>query len=425
MAIASIYTLLSLDEWASIIGIAPPHFNQAQCTNDIFPFRGSCGDVWFQHPWQQNTKLSREEVAEYIFQAEELIAKYLGYYPAPTWITQEEQVYPHQMRPENRFLAYNVEGENVNINLNFGKLISQGSRAVTLVGTPTTIGGTITYADADGDGYAETATVIVATTLTDVCELKVYVSGYDGAQEWEIRPARTKVIAGGFATFTFYTWQFILPELLEAFPTIDGLRAIDTTDTTNLNVNVEVYREYTDNTVPSVAFHYLSSDTCMSCGGAGCTVCAGETQDGCFSIVNSKEGIVRPFPASYNSTDGIWAVDSLTSNRNPRFVRINYYAGNQTELFKRGSQCNPLSKELARAIAYLATSMIEREVCSCANVQARIDYLRRDLASANDVGRYMYTRTIYNCPWGTREGAVQAWRMLSKNFPKKGKFALI
>lgn len=87
MARASRPTLLSLDRFAAILGLVPTAFNQG-VSEVIFPGNASC-DPWFQYSFQRHDAVAREDVALEIEQAEQDIANFLGWWPAPRWIAQD------------------------------------------------------------------------------------------------------------------------------------------------------------------------------------------------------------------------------------------------------------------------------------------------------------------------------------------------
>ena len=189
------YTLLSLSGYAQIMGINPVHFMGATASSiGVFPIQGgggsnSCNDLWHRYSWQWADSVSHYDLAEAIQQAEYDIARELGYWMAPMWISQEVHQYPrHHRQDVYRVGGRNVRGQMNSIKTNFAKIIAGGRRNVdTKLGTATVAGGSLAYTDEDGDGFAETATVELATTLTDETQIKVYFTDTLGAQEWEIR----------------------------------------------------------------------------------------------------------------------------------------------------------------------------------------------------------------------------------------------
>src|SRR3972149_4188845 len=211
MARADTYTLLSLDAYSYILGIAPPHFSGAAGAS-IFPAGGQCDAIWHQFQWQSSDRVSREELAQAIATAEEEIARVLGFWPAPMFITNEIHPYPRHYRPELITQGLTTRGQLRSIRADYAKFISAGQRGTTFVGTPAII-----RSDADGDGFDETVTVSIANALTDACEVKVYFEGYDGDPE-SIKAAITTKSCSNRCNYrpTSHV-KDIHPELWEAF----------------------------------------------------------------------------------------------------------------------------------------------------------------------------------------------------------------
>lgn len=416
MARADPHTLLSLDRYAAIIGISPAHFNTAIVGN-CFPASSSCDDVWWQYSWQSGDRASRQELAEAIFEAEELIADTFGYYPAPRWIAGEVHKFPrHHRKMVTQFGGLNVYGQRKSVQANWKKVVTAGRRATSAVGTATTGGGTLVYSDADGDGCTETATITLPTSLTDACEIKAYFPSESGDQEWEIRPARTKTISGGNVVMTFWTWQMILPSLWEAFPRGGSdLDTIDAGNTANLITSVDVAREFTDGTQASAQLSWETSPrntivftTCSTCGGDGCSACSFTTQDGCLHVRNNDLGIVVPQPANYDASTEQWNQVAFSVCRDPDLAKIWYLAGDIDKRFLSGQSCDQLSQKWAQAIAWLATARLRRPTCNCSS---RItEELRIDLALTNQTQSYQVPFEDLRNPFGTRLGEVRAWR---------------
>jgi len=422
MARASTVTLLSLDDYARLTGINPAHFNGAAAT-DVTPIdRNACQDLWVQYSWQQSDIVSREDLAMSIAEAEAAIADLMGYWPAPVWVSEDVLPYPRFHRPDRvQYGQTNVHGYVKGIRARWGQIIAPGRRAVSCEK-----GVAIVYSDADGDGYDETATVSMATTLTDAREVKVYFTGHSGAREWEIRPPRTKSISGGTFTATFWAWQMIDPDLWEALPTTDDLHAIDWTDSDNLETTVDVCREYNDPTQVSARFYWeplppLMTDlyTCTPDEPGALT-----TQDGVCHVRDSGAGDLVPMAATYDSANAAWDSDSLTVCRDPDFVKAWYYCGAIDDGYLASTRLDPLSLPLARAIMWLATARLERPLCACSNVTSLSQSLQSDLSVAGERGHILSDDTL-NCPFGTKRGEILAWRAIKKMFPQRAKVAVL
>jgi len=408
-------TLLSLPRYAGIMGINPVHFQGAYAGN-IFPVSPNRNnDVWPQYPWQANDRVARFDLAHAIASAEEEIANYLGYWPGPTWIEQEVRDFPHYYRRDLfRVGGGNVRGARVGINTKWGKIISPGQRAVSLIDDEVVVA----YTDEDGDGWSETATVSVTTTLSNVCEIKVYHEDKEGQPEWEIRPPRSKSISGGTCQLVFDSWLFIDPDIQGRYPTDEGWSAINISTTANYVTKVDVYREYTDTTGASAMFYWeptpqLVNGLCSICGGAGCQACVLTTQDGCLHIRDANMGIVVPQPATYDSDEGAWESAAFTVCRDPDFVKLYYYAGMTSDRWRNGTTCDPLSRELAEAIAWMATARLERPFCAGTVAEALSIKMQTDLSmSHGDTSFFLAPGDLAN-PFGTRHGEVLAWRRVN------------
>ena len=413
MAIAETQTLLSLEKYASLLGIVPGHFNQG--TSDIiFPYTGQCSGVWFQMAYQNFDAVSREDLAIEIANAEEDIAEQLGYWPAPRWTAQNVKQYPRFHRPDlYQGGGMNVRGAFKSVSASYGKIIAAGRRAVDIV----SLEETVTLSTEDGDAFLETATVTCPAVtadglaLTDECEIKVYFAGHEGDPEWEIRPARTKNITAGIFTATFWSWQFIDPDLWFAIPTPDtqGI-AIDLDEDVYVAI-CDVKREYNDTSAVTAVFYWEPDPPAVlgcSCGGTGCTACQLTTQNGCIHIRDPELGIVVPTPAAYD--DG-WTSSAWTICRDPDIVKIYYYSGDLSNRNLAGYTCDPLSNYWAQAIAAMATARLERPFCTCGNSAALAEHWRTDMTANSN----LVSLSLLDNPFGTRQGEILAWQRVNRH----------
>lgn len=417
------YTLLSLPYYAQIMGVNPVHF-QGGFGETVWPATAACGGIWPRYSWQNGDQVSKEDLVRAIYDAEYDIAQVLGYWPAPRWIDKEVHQYPRPYRRDAYGFGLNARWQSKSIETKYAKIIEAGQRAVTLIDTATVAGGSLAYTDEDGDGFNETATITMATSLTDACEINVYFTDENGEQEWEIRPARSKTITGGNFIAVFDSWLFIDPDLQSVYPTVDEPKfiGIDITTVANYVASVDVYREFTDNTAQSAEFFWENKPNvigivgiCSSCGGSGCEACTLTTQDGCVHIRDVDRGVVVPTPATYSEDDAAWSSDCWTECREPDQVKIWYYAGDLDNRYLRGSTCNELKNELAQAIAWMATARLERPLCACNNVQSlSMDLQRNMIFTPPDGGSFFINDEILNNPFGTKKGEVMAWRRISK-----------
>jgi len=405
-------TWLALHRFMRIMGVvAPPHFFGTY-NETVFPLRGQCDTVVPRHGWQMSTVASREEILNEALLAEEELSEYMGFNLAPQFVTNELHPYPKPYE----VLAVGAGGIGTNnmeisVNTKEGFAIQAGVRAVTLVGSASTGGGGLEYTDEDGDGVIETAKVTVATSLTNVCELKVYISNTSGVPEWEIRHPKKKYISGGNVVFEFDIWMFLNPDLDARFPTVEQYRALDFATLSNLLDSVDIYREYVDNTQSSVRFFW---EELSSSGGVVQDVGSQRYQDGVLIVRDFARGEVVPRAATYDTDNEKWVSNTWVVGRDPDQVRISYYSGSISQAYLNGVSCDPLDEMYAKAIAYMATARLSRSICACEGVIAWFDNMQTDLALNTGTLAYNITVRDLDNPFGTRLGEVMAWKLLGK-----------
>jgi len=420
---ASTPTLLSLAQYAKIMGINPMHFSQG--TSTILP-NATCSQVWYQFDWQAQQNVSREGVADKIAGAEHDLADAIGYWPAPVYIEDEFVLYPRPYERECYGLGSNVRRRWKSIRLNRGHVIEGGQRAIEYLGTTCWVA-----IDADGDGFTEIAHFQLEVDATlDICQVKAYFKEYLGTDAinsrtglasagadpgWEVRPFRVELVGATLSVY-FWTWDLFRPQLQEEL----GASAIDADDfgsgppedpcdylaTTDLGVYVDelmFYREYTD---PENQVEFLwGSD--LSCTNAA--ACAESTQAGCIRVKNPRNSLVIPSPGTYNSDTGLFATATWDQAVEPDAMRVWYRAG-----LRPGNQrnCNLLEHKWAQIIAMLATARLEWDLCDCSNARDRSSYWRQDAARMTAEKSFNLHTSEMSNPFGQRVGEVLAWRQI-------------
>lgn len=416
------YTLLSLHRYAQIMGINPTHFSGAY-GDEIWPINNnSCQDIWVRHSWQYGDMVSREDIARAIVDAENDVARILGYWPAPKWIESEPHPYPRFHRHDRMSLGgkRQTDGKWKSVQSDWAKVVDIGRRAVTLIDTATVAGGTMVFSDTDGNGFDDTVTITLPTTVTDVREVKVYFAGTGADQDWEIRPVRSVTISGGNVVVVADSWLFLDPDKQAATPTYEGFKALNILTASNYVASVDVYREYTDNTTFSAKFFWEPDSSpfpfppCTSCGGSGCPACSQTIQNGCSIIRDVDTGVIVPVPATYDETDERWETVQFTECREPEQVKIYYRAGDVDQAYLRGTGLDPLSHRMAQTIAWLATARLERPFCGCSNVTSLGEYLRTDRARTGEDGSFLVNFETLDNPLGMKTGELLAWHRLSR-----------
>lgn len=400
MARASTQTLLPLDTFAKICGIHPLHFNQVVVA-DIAP-AAVCDMPVTQYSWQEADRIGREEIAQAIAHAESIIIDKAHFSPAPMWVIDERLRFDRPYWPElYNINALNVRGQRVSLRTQQNHLISGGIETKTLISA----GAAIVYSDGDGDGYDETATIIVATSVTNPEEIAIYYPGESGANEWEVRPI-TVTISGGNATIVAQRQQLVLPDLQEALliTSVDGL------NNSNFLTTVDVYRHY-NSPEQQVMFLWDGDPSLCGCSGDGCEACAHYTQNGCLLIRDYRLGIVIPSPGTY--ADGAWSRGSFSQGRMPDQARLWYYAGERI-----GSSLH-MPKDWERIITYLALSYLDRPLCACRPLESFVARWKEDLSyqqsSPTQSSSFSLSKRWLDNPIGTTRGAIEAWRKINES----------
>lgn len=382
MARASVPTLLPLDTWARLMGISPWEFNQI---GEGFPVTNSqqCPYVWFQYQYQQNF-LSREEVAEAIASAEQMIAQQLMYWPAPKGFTEKID-YP---RPANRSLwgmGGTPRGQFKSVQLGWGKVQHAGVYKRELIGTTS-----VARSDNDGDTVKEKFTAIIATTVTAIDEIAIYFKETDRNSEtvdetWRIRPVKV-AISGGNATITGHAALLVKPDLESA---IDA-ESLDVTDDAIYVTEVEVYR------------FYIGDDTDLSeqgiaiweedCELAPCEV---TTNAVCISPRIGEQGVV--------AVD--YFLNEFCHDWEPNRLQLNYIAG--VPLVN-----GTMDDTYARIVARLATALLPVDKCGCDRSQRILTYWRDVNPAEREGMRTSLVGDLDANPFGEKRGAWWAWHQV-------------
>lgn len=401
MARSDVITWLPLDRWAEIIGIHPLHFNGLASQN-LIP-NNVCGDVFFNYAWQHSDRVGIEDIAMAIQQAEMDIAAEVGFNLLPDWTVAERQAFSMPGVPG----VYNLNGLNPrgmfnSVELRKGHVISGGVKAKSLVGA----GETYVRSDVDSDGFQETCTVTVATSIADPNEIHLYYPAQSGDDAWEIRPIKV-VLSGGNAIITFKIWQIAAANKMDVFDP----EPLDAEDDASYESTVDVYRVYND-PATQVQFMWENIPNVQSCG--SCYACQFGTQAGCFHLREPRLGIAVPAPGSWDSDNQRFNSASWSVCRAPDQVRFWYYSGYEDRSLTRSKV--EMAKFWEYAVAFYAASKLDRPVCGCSNVEQFIEKWRIDVAvnDQKDTAIQVTPETLNN-KLGTSVGAIYAWKRVHQN----------
>lgn len=391
MTYAKTLTTIPVQRVADVLQIDPWHFNSIY--TDQHPVTNACDDVWYQHNWQSAGKVSREDVAMVIRQAEDMVTERLGWHFLPKWITEEVRL-PTHYRPELYNFA-NSRGERKSLITKWGKVYEVGLRTNDLIEADSAV----SFEDDDGDGFDEIMQVVVATTVTDPEEIRVYYPGKEGKDVYEIRPIDVS-ISGGNATIKFAKYLGVLEELLELQrdPAEETI-AVDGDDNTNFLQTVDVYRVYTD-TSDQVVFHNEGGCTCSN------GICEFCDETGCLLIRDKELGILAYRRATWNADTGKF--ETAFHTYTPLKATINYRAGLvNSELDMPTRQVDP---GWERMVIYYALSLLDTNICGCSNTKRIVEHQLEDLARVDQERSYSLSWDAYDNPFGTTRAALALWK---------------
>lgn len=400
MARAETRTLLSLDRFAKILGAHPLHWNGI--VHDLAPAT-TCGQPILQYDWQVVDGISRESIAHAIKDAEDRISQYLGYKPLPVFEIDER--HSTQRLNDPSLIAARLMtpmGFGMSTQLDWGHVVAGGIERRT----PITLNAPIVYTDEDGDGYAETAKLVVSTSVTDLNEVCLFLPGESAAPEWEVRPIKV-AITGGVATITTRREQLVIPDLMER---LDSTRAIDGTDNGNFLTTADVYRIWHD---PSQQVQFLWENQFGTCGcnTNTCATCFLSAQFGCTVVRDYRLGLIAGQPALWNDATQAYEFTTYGVARAPDRARYWYRAGYRDQTRQR--PMHEMDARWERAIAAFAITFLDRPFCGCRNVENISNYWGKDLAESNtnETTNRLSNKWLDN-PFGTTQGALHAWRLV-------------
>ena len=411
MARSGFRTSLALDTWAQILGIDPRHFNQVVTPSKPLT---TCSRVWKQYLWQENDQVSREAISIAIAEAERMIRDHIKYNLLPTWVVDERQRLMVPAIPDvTNVSGLSPRGFPLSQQLDRNHFISGGIEAKTLI----LAGTAVTYTDEDGDGYPETATLTVATTVTDPAQIAVYFPGEDGRDEWEVKPLndpitrrRSVTIAAGVATIVMAREQLVDPDLWNALDP----QQVDGDADVNFVATVDVYRHFND-PQQQVTLMWAPRPSLCDCGTTTCPTCAHSLQTGCLVAKDFRTARVYFQPAAFNTDTEVFDARNLLIGRAPDNLRLWYYSGFQDT--RKDAPTLEMDDSLARAVAYLSLTFLMQPVCGCSNIENVAKAQREDLAAniaspSASLSFQLSDRILVN-PFGTKRGAIYAWQMVN------------
>lgn len=376
---AETITLLPIARYFALMGVSLCH--GAGINGAKAPLTGGCDSLWDQQ--------DREDLAQTIATAEEMIADVLGTWPAPKWITNEEI----------RIGRVRSDWWNAEFQTKWKSVQAFGTQTLTLIDG----GAPVTYENRRSNEYGREETAIIGEpgmmyyypgSCSDVCSVHVFFREADGAWDtadprWEIRPLTPDVEPPG-VVITAESCLFLKPDLQLYKSDFPGGEWWANFEIANLVSEVDVYCESVNTCLPITLYW----EGVCTCG----TPCAHATQSACAYGTDMDRGHFAPRPATgCNSwTAALYAYP-------PVRMTVNYKAG--WPLDPRTCRMNP---RLERAITRLTNVLLPEPPCGfCDAARTRWENDRKDIDPL--------TPEAASLPWDLyARGALEAWRIIKQ-----------
>lgn len=350
------------------------HFNQV--TGNNAPL--TCPDPAPKSPATVWVQSERDAIANALYDAGQMVGDALGFYPRPTYVVNERvylgQGYPYELQP---------------LHLRCGYIQEFGARLTTLVSA----GVAIVYSDADNDGIDDTATITVATTVTDSTQIQLFFQVTDGAESaaheyWQIEPLTSVTISGGNAVIVAPRYLFVKPSVWAApyqQPNYTIVNAVDSALAGNFVTAVDVYQV----TSSVTATPQLVSDpiNCASCG----TALSGDTTSASLGrILDSRLSLVQIRASACCMGCGFW----------PETVNVSYKAGYPLTNGK-------MDRNLEKAMCRLANTLMPYQPHSFCNTQLNMWQSDNAMYDPNEL-----TSQDSHPFGGLKRGRVEVWQSI-------------
>lgn len=390
---------MSLWRYGELLGLNPYHLAGATAPGFFAP-TSQYSRMFPRYSWQSDN-VSQSEIMDAIREAEDAIASLIHRQVGPTWIVQEEHMYPGGTSGWGK--TRNPNGLNRVVQLKYGDLIAPGVRATSSI----SLGTELVFKDEDGDGFTEYAEIEFYTGYS-LREVHFFHPDRDAHPGWVIEPSSLEQDENGLVTARFDTFRLIKPELAARMPgDIPEYVGVDATESNNVLSAIDVYRVYNDTTLPHVRLVYEHGVPCVTTGPY--------EADGFATVRSRDSSLVAPLPGTYDASVGAWREDTACANVLPTRVYVSYYCGIESPDWVKGRKISSVPHDMERTIMMLATARLHREICGNPNVEALARDYRQDMALMSEQGNFLAVAdVIQECPLGTRRGEWLAWNKIQQ-----------
>lgn len=344
---------ITLALYANVVGQLPENTFWGVRRSDDPDY--DCNTYWSK--WQRDSVLRALSDAQIEYEQE------TNFPILRRWIADEQQPYSWPLQAH------------------WNMIFDVGIRATEAIATDAVV----THVADNAQGDPSPSTVTVATTVTDVNEIRVYYPASLGVEgPVEIDPSDID-ISGGNAVISIPRWRMVHPNFINT-PS-DGL---DYATVTNFLSVVDITRVYhNSSTQGTLVWPHRNNATCTSNPITCCVTCDEYTRTACIYVRDGRVGQLDVLPATYSA--GSWNTNTACLCVTPEHAILNYRAGPAT-----------MDWQTQLAVIRLAHTKMPDEPCGCEQAQRmwKEDRMIPDSLTLNQA----------NCRFGRMNGAWFAWQ---------------
>lgn len=323
---------------------------------------------------QPYVQYERQYIADALVEAVGKAAEYLGFWPAPTWVTDDLLTINSDMRWSRQTLT-----------TKFGHVIEFGRRATSLIAADVAL----VFSDRNSDQVDDWVTLTVTgVDGIPADEIQVFFRQEDGAPEggdeyWQIEPLKVRK-SGDSATIEGPRWLFVHPvKVWEKEYGDDRVQKFmgDTGDEDHFVTYVDVYRVYTD------------ASNCVE------LLCHADQVGIDHAVVSATPQLSNAFMGDFTAYVGSGQSEPLAA---PHSVRVSYRAG--IPLVN-----GQMDRQLAIACIRYANTLMPQQPNMCDRVTMGMWAEDTETDTDSLAARDAWTPP----PFGITNGGLFAWSVIS------------
>ena len=427
-------TLLPDETFRQVINWQP-YFYRQLATKEM-PITSSCNPLVREYQWQGNVQAGRSDIRSAIATAEQRLCEMLNFDVGMRY--RQEAIDPGYLKrisgPQQTYYSggggwwggygYGLypgwwRSGPALVQLSVGKLQKIATVSYTQLADSTALN----RYDTDGDQLDDTFVATFADTTSDPAMLIVAFKAADQvfsttyqyqtalSQEpldWQIRPVKITRLNANTIQAVGPSWLLVKPAKYEGYyvgglnePSLAGIDssgAIALKDAANFVTGLTLWTKV-----------YTNADTIeyvvRADGQAYSTQIPVTWVDGDLGQIQiNLSGVCYPFAAPSCWTAGV-----------TEEIRVNYEAG-ATPQYLRGIG---FTTDWSQVITRYALAELQKPICACDTLNQQLFYWQADLAlvgrgESNNTEMFRVANDVLDCPLGTRRGAVDAWRAISR-----------